>query len=207
MFVPSHFAEARIDVLHALVRARPFGVLVTVGPDGLRADHLPFELDAAPAPYGTLRAHVARGNPLWQDTDPTAGALVTFTGPDAYVAPSWSPSKHATERVVPTWNYAAVHATGPLHVIDDATWLRGLVGRLTDRHEAGRPAPWRVTDAPADFLDRMLQAIVGIEIPITTLIGKWKVSQNRSDADRAGIAAGLRADDAGALAALVEERP
>jgi transcriptional regulator len=139
MYVPAHFEERRLSRLHDLIRSHPLATLVTLGPDGLAANHLPVELDAATGPLGTLRAHGARANPLWQHLAPGAEALAVFTGPDGYVAPAWYESKAETGRVVPTWNYVAVHAHGPLRVVEDPAWLRGLVERLTATHEAGRP--------------------------------------------------------------------
>jgi transcriptional regulator len=164
------------------------------------------EIDADPEPLGTLRGHVARANPVWQDPAPHLDALVIFAGPQLYVTPSWYPTKQESGKVVPTWNYAVVHAHGPLRPIDDPAWLRAFVTRLTARHEGERAAPWHVTDAPADFIERQLAGIVGIEIPVRQLDGKWKVSQNRTSADRAGVVAGLRergAPDSDAMADLV----
>ena len=204
MYLPKHFEETRVDVLHELIRAEPLGALVTMMPGGLDANHIPFEVDPEPAPFGTLRGHVARANPVWRDASPDAEALVIFQGPGAYISPSWYPTKKETAKVVPTWNYVVVHAHGALRVIDDRAWLRTFVERLTNRHEAGRREPWQVTDAPADFIDAMVGAIVGIEVPIARLIGKWKVSQNRPEADRDGAAAGLREDGHAAAAAMAE---
>jgi transcriptional regulator len=201
MYVPSHFEETRVEVLHELIRECSFAALVTLGSDGLDANHIPFELDAAPAPLGTLRAHVARGNPVWRDFSRDLEVLVVFQGPQAYITPSWYETKKETGRVVPTYNYAVVHAHGPLRVVEDHEWLRGLVERLTTRYEASRPQPWKVADAPGDFVDKQLGAIVGLEIPIARLVGKWKVSQNRPAADRDGVARGLREiGDANAVA-------
>lgn len=200
MYLPKHFEETRVDVLHGLIRAHPLGALVTTGVSGLEANHVPFEIDPDPAPFGTLRGHVARANPVWRDG--VGDALVIFQGPELYVSPSWYPSKQEGGKVVPTWNYAVVHAHGALRAIDDAAWLRAFVTRLTDRHEGRRAAPWKVTDAPADYVDKMLTAIVGIELPIARLAGKWKVSQNRPAADRAGVIAGLEADGDDAARAM-----
>lgn len=208
MYVPGHFAESRIDVLHGLVRAHPLGALVVHTLHGLDANHIPFEIDPEPAPFGTLRGHVARANPVWRDFSPEVGALVIFEGPHAYISPAWYASKQEHGKVVPTWNYAVVHAHGPLRVIDDPVWLRNFVEQLTNRHEAPRRDPWKVTDAPADFIDSTVGAIVGIEIPISRFTGKWKVSQNRSEKDRAGVAAGLTQqpnDAAAAMAQLVRQ--
>lgn len=204
MYLPKHFEETRIEVLRGLIRAHPLGTLVTLGPDGPRADHLPFEVDPEPAPFGTLRAHVARANPVWKEIRRDSRALAIFQGAQAYVSPSWYPSKREGGRVVPTWNYAVVHAHGTLRAIEDRACLRGLVERLTDRHEKGRREPWKVADAPADFIEQMLDAIVGIELTVTRLTGKWKTSQNRPAADRAGVVRGLVAEGGETAAAMAE---
>lgn len=200
MYLPKHFEETRVDVLHGLIRAHPLGALVTAGAGGLEANHVPFEIDPDPAPFGTLRAHVARANPVWRDG--AGDALVLFQGPEIYVTPSWYPTKRESGKVVPTWNYVAVHAYGRLRAIDDPAWLRAFVTRLTDRHEARRAAPWKVSDAPGDYVDQLLAAIVGIELPVARLLGKWKVSQNRPAADRAGVVAGLEGDGGDAARAM-----
>jgi transcriptional regulator len=206
VYLPAHFQETRIEVMHDLIRAHPFATLVTATGDGFEADHLPFVLDSEPSPLGTLRGHVARANPLWQRVAGNAEALVVFQGVHAYVSPAWYPSKRETGKVVPTWNYAVVHARGRLRVVHETAWLRALVEELTERHEAPRTEPWKVTDAPAEYVEKMLAAIVGIEIRVGTLLGKWKLSQNRPAADREGVARGLvdeRVPGAEALAALV----
>jgi len=205
MYEPSHFRQDDPEALAALMREQPLAALVTVGADGLAADHIPLEYDAG---QNLLRGHVARANPLWQHA---AGqpVLAIFRGAQAYVSPSWYPSKAATHKVVPTWNYAVVHAHGTLRAVDDAPWLHDLVSRLTAHHESRSAAPWAVSDAPPDYVQQMLRAIVGIEIVVTKLVGKWKVSQNRSDADRDGTACGLEASpdaQARAMAALVRGR-
>jgi len=187
MYAPSHFDETRLDVLHGLVHDNPLGTLVTLGAGGLCADHIPFEMVAASAdaPFGVLRAHVARANPLWR----TEGeVMVVFQGASAYVSPALYEEKPVSGKVVPTWNYAVVHAHGKLRAIEDPEWIMGLLERLTQQHEAGRPAPWGVHDAPREFIDRIAQAIVGIEIPVERLQGKWKLSQNRSLNDQRRIA-------------------
>ena len=204
MYLPKHFEETRVDVLHELIRAHPLAALVTLTAGGLDANHIPFEIDPDPAPFGTLRGHVARANPVCRDFSPGVDALVIFQGPGTYVSPSWYPSKQDGGKVVPTWNYAVVHAYGPLRVIDDARWLRGFVERLTNRFEAGRAAPWKVTDAPADYIEKMVTAIVGIEVPVARLAGKWKVSQNRPARDREGVVAGLQAQGTEASKAMAE---
>jgi transcriptional regulator len=209
MYVPAHFNEERVELLHELIRGRPLGTLVTLSAAGLNANPIPFEIDAEPAPFGTLRGHVARANPVWRDFSPDIEALVIFQGPQAYVSPSWYPSKKITGEVVPTYNYVMVHGYGTMKVVHDREWLRGLVTRLTNRFESDRSAPWHVTDAPAPFIDKQLSAIVGIEIVLSKLIGKWKVSQNRSADDRAGVVAGLaeRGDgDAAAIAHWVRDK-
>jgi transcriptional regulator len=208
MYLPAHFDEKRLDVLHALVRRHPFGLLVTQTTDGPSANGVPFLLDAdGAAGLGTLRGHVARANPVWREAATDVPSLVVFQGPDAYVSPGWYPAKAEHGKVVPTWNYVMVQARGKLRVIDDPAWLLQLVTRLTERHEAARSAPWAVSDAPGDFVQTMLRAIVGIELELTALTGKWKVTQNRSAADRAGVVTGLQAvgeDVAMALAAQVQ---
>jgi transcriptional regulator len=179
-------------VLRAFVRDHPLGLLVTQSRSGgVDANSVPFVLDADGDAPGVLRAHVARTNPVWQTARDDVDALVVFQGPHGYVSPAWYPSKTEHGKVVPTWNYVMVQARGRLRAIEDRAWLRDFVGRLTERHEAGRDAPWAVSDAPADFVETMLGAIVGIEIALTSLVGKWKVSQNRSAADRVGVAEGL----------------
>jgi len=191
MYVPAHFEESRPEVLHSLIADYPFGSLVTVGPHGLDANHLPFEFDATKGAHGTLRAHVARANPVWQEAAERPDALVIFQGPAAYISPTWYPSKHDTHRQVPTYNYMVVHAHGPIVVRDDEAFVRGLVARLTRKMEAGETVPWKMGDAPADFLSQMLGAIVGIEIEMTRLTGKWKLGQNKASADRRGAADAL----------------
>lgn len=202
MYLPKHFAETRTDVLHALMRSHPLATLVTQAPEGLTADHVPLEIDAAPAPLGALVGHVARSNPLWRTVGAGAPALAVFHGPQAYVSPAWYPSKRDDAKVVPTWNYVVVHASGTLRAIDDPAWLRALVERLTARHEAGRPQPWQVSDAPDEFIDAMLGGIVGLELRLERLMGKWKLSQNRPPADVDGVIEALQASDDGAARAV-----
>jgi len=205
MYLPKHFEETRSEALHELIRAHPLGMLVTLNGAGLQANSVPFILDADPAGGpGILRAHVARANPLWRETRGDVEALVVFQGPQAYISPGWYASKAEHGKVVPTWNYVMVQARGTLRAVDDAEWLRAFVTRLTTKHEAVQAQPWAVTDAPADYIDTMLRAIVGIEIPLTALTGKWKVSQNRPAADRAGVVAGLNAMGQPQSAKLVE---
>ena len=191
MYMPAHFQEDRVDVLHALIREHPLAALVTLGADGLFASHIPLEIDPEPTPFGTLRGHVARGNPQWRDFRPETEALAIFQGPTSYVSPSWYATKRETGKVVPTWNYAVVHARGPLIIHDDPAWLSALVRRLTAGQERRFAQPWAVEDAPAEFIERQLKAIVGIEMPLARLDGKWKMSQNRTLADREGVVRNL----------------
>lgn len=194
MYLPAHFQEDRVEVMADLMRRHPLAALVTVGPAGLCANHVPLLYDPEPAPFGVLRGHLARANPQWREARPQIGALAIFQGAQAYVSPSFYPSKQEHGRVVPTWNYLAVHARAELIVHDDADWLRRLVTELTATHEASFPQPWAVSDAPADYIEGLLKAIVGVELRITGLEGKWKASQNRPAADRAGVADGLARD-------------
>jgi transcriptional regulator len=203
MYMPAHFEENRPEVLHRLIAEQPFGALITHGPNGLDANHLPFEFDAKLTPeggeaqpahtHGILRAHVARANPVWQEVAANPEALVIFQGPAAYISPTWYPSKHETHRQVPTYNYMVVHAHGRIAVRDDEAFVRGLVARLTRKMEAGEPVPWKMGDAPADYIAQMLGAIVGLEIEVTRLVGKWKLGQNKEAADRRGAADALLA--------------
>jgi transcriptional regulator len=200
MYVPQVHEENDLAVLHALIRAHPLGAWVTQGDGGLLANHIPFLLDASRGAFGTLVGHVARANPAWQSFSHSVPSVVLFQGPESYITPSWYPSKHAHGKAVPTWNYAVVHAHGMPCVIEDREWLLQHLTQLTDTHEAGQALPWKLSDAPADFTERLLGAIVGLEIPIDRLVGKWKVSQNRPEADKLGVVAGLLArDDAPAM--------
>ena len=192
MYNPPHFAESRPEELHRILQAHPLGMLCTHGPEGLDANHLPFLFDAEAGPLGTLRGHVARANPLWHTQAEGSEVLVVFRGAEGYISPSWYPSKHETHRAVPTWNYEVLHAHGTLHIHDDEKFVRGVVARLTRTHEAREAAPWKMGDAPPDFLGQLLAAIVGIEVRITRLEGKRKLSQNRSAADMHGAIDALR---------------
>jgi transcriptional regulator len=203
LYVPPLFKEDRIDVLHAAIRQSGLGTLVTLTADGLIASHVPMLLDPEPSPYGTLLGHVARPNPQARGAVAGVQALAIFQGPDAYVTPSWYATKRETGKVVPTWNYVAIHAYGQVEFFDAADRLRAIVTRLTEREEAGRAEPWAVSDAPAGYVEGMLQGIVGFALPIVRLEGKWKMSQNRPAADRAGVVAGLEADGRNDVAALV----
>lgn len=205
MYLPGHFEETRLDELHRFVDEHPFGALVVHGPNGLDANHLPFLLEPAAGAYGRLLAHVARANPLWREAKDGDEALVIFRAEDAYVSPNWYPSKHEAHRQVPTWNYRVVHVHGRLAIRDDERFVRGVVARLTRVHEArtGSATPWRMGDAPADYLDRMLGAIVGIEVEITAIVGKWKLGQNKDERDRLGAAEALRGHGHEAIAAAM----
>jgi transcriptional regulator len=203
MYVPSHFAEDRVEVLHEALRGAGLATLVTVGADGLDATHLPLLFLPGPGPLGRLVGHVARPNPQWRATPAGSAALAIVLGPDAYVTPSWYPSKRETGKVVPTWNYLAVHAHGAVRFFEERDRLLEVVTRLTDRREAARAHPWKVSDAPPDYLEAMLKGIVGVELTLTRLEGKWKASQNRAEADRRGVEEGLRAVGFAAMADLV----
>lgn len=191
MYDVEAFREERVEVLHALIKSHPLATLVVETAQGLEANHIPMLIDAEPAPFGVLRGHVARANPLWRIFKAGTEAIAIFQGPQGYITPSWYPSKPQHGKVVPTWNYAVVHAHGPLRIVDDAEWLRRLVTRLTASQESAREKPWHVTDAPSDYVNSMLKAIVGIEISVSRLQGKWKMSQNRLPKDRDGVMAGL----------------
>ena len=197
MYLPAHFNETRPAVMHALMRAHPLCTLVTQCDSGLVANHVPMQTLEEPKPLGCIRGHIARANPLWRDYRAETQALAIFQGPQGYISPSFYPSKAKTGEVVPTWNYAVVHASGMLRFIQDAGWLRDFVAGLTATHEAPRSMPWKIDDAPAPYIDKMLSLIVGFEFSIATLSGKWKMGQNRSQADREGVMRNLQnADDA-----------
>jgi transcriptional regulator len=193
MYTPKAFEVADLALLHAAMKQSELATLVTMTTQGLVATHLPLLLDEAKGEYGTLTGHVSRANLQWRETDPDAEALIIFPGLDTYVSPNWYPAKQETGRVVPTWNYAAIHAYGRLTFYEDPEWLRNMVTELTKRHEASFPAPWKVTDAPAVYIDSQLKAIVGFEFNIVRLEGKQKFNQNRSLEDRLGVIEGLRA--------------
>lgn len=197
MYTPRHFEETRADILDGLIRACPFATVVANTADGLVANHLPLELVD-----GRLHGHVARGNELTRMDG--VEVLLIFRGPDGYISPNWYPSKHETGREVPTWNYAVVHVHGRLRVIDDASWLRRLLERLTDRHEASQPQPWKIADAPEDHIEKSLRAIVGLEVAIGRIEGKFKLSQNHPARNRAGVIEGLRQRDGDGDAELAE---
>ena len=200
MYLPKHFAENDIAKLHDLMRAFPLGAIVTHGADGLEANHIPLHLVPDTGPNGTLRGHVARGNPLTQAAD--SEILIIFQGHQRYISPANYATKAEHGRVVPTWNYCAVHAHGHLRVIDDAAWLLAQLTALTAEHEAGLAKPWAVGDAPADYIEKMLGGVVGIEIVVERLVGKWKVSQNQPAANQASLVEALTGEP---MAELIRE--
>lgn len=205
MYIPPAFREDRIETLQELILQHPLGLLTTAGASGLLATPVPFMVYADEGNSGTLRAHVARANPHWRDLQGAAECLVVFMGTQGYVTPSWYPSKRETQKVVPTWNYVTVHAWGKPRIVEDAAWLRRQIDELTRAQENKRPEPWAVGDAPEDYIAAQMKAIVGIEIPIERIEGKWKLSQNRPEADRAGVVAGLSSpDDPNGNAAMAE---
>ena len=208
MYQPPHFREDRLQVQHALIREHPLGLLVTAGLGGLQANHIPFLIHASHSPHGMLRAHLARANPQLRELAAVDECLIVFQGPQIYISPSLYPTKHEHGKVVPTWNYITVHAWGRPQVIDDAAWLRRQVDDLTAHNESRRAAPWLVSDAPEDYVASQIKGIVGIEIPIARIEGKWKASQNRPAVDQAGVVAGLRGNggDADIMATVVAER-
>ncbi|WP_192253500.1 FMN-binding negative transcriptional regulator [Mesorhizobium caraganae] len=200
MYQPPHFVETRQDVLHGLIRSHPLGLLISNGQDGPIANAIPFLLDAEAGPNGKLRAHLAKANPQWRllADNPASPVLVVFQGADAYVTPSWYETKRETGKVVPTWNYAIVQVRGMVRVIDDAQWIAQQISDLTLSQEGARETPWAVTDAPPNFIQSQIKGIIGLEIEIAEISGKWKVSQNRPVADRVGVAEGLEKEAAGA---------
>jgi transcriptional regulator len=205
MYIPAHFAETRPEVLHRILREHPLGMLVTHGSSGLDADHIPFDLDASAGTQGALIAHVARANTLWQRCPTGTPVMVVFRGEHAYISPNWYPSKHESHRQVPTWNYEVVHAHGILTVHDDGRFVRRVVAQLTRRHEAAEPKPWRMGDSAPEYIDTMLRNIVGLEVTLTSLVGKVKLSQNRELRDRMGAADTLDARGHTALAQAMRQ--
>jgi transcriptional regulator len=193
MYLPTHFEETRDEELHRLIAEHPLGALVVHGPGGLDANHIPFELEAGAGARGRLIAHVARANPVWKEVRDGDDALVIFSAADAYVSPSWYPSKHESHRQVPTWNYRVVHVHGRIAIRDDERFVRGVVARLTRTHEgrSGNEPPWKMTDSSKEYIDQLLTLIVGIEIEIVKMVGKWKLSQNKDERDRRNAAAEL----------------
>jgi transcriptional regulator len=207
MYNPPHFRVSDPVTLHRIILEHPLGILVTAGADGLDANHIPFEFDPAAGPAGLLTGHVARANPVWQQCAGGADVLVIFRGNESYISPNWYPSKHETHRLVPTWNYEVVHVHGRLTVRDDEKYLRGVLARLTRVHEAQERRPWKMGDSAPEYIDGMLRAVVGIEIAITAMQGKSKLSQNREPRDVQGAASKLRERGSVDLAQAMEKPP
>jgi transcriptional regulator len=204
MYIPPQFEQPDVEVMHELIRTRSLATLITLGSDGLNANHIPLHLSATHESFGVLRGHVARSNPILNDMDSAIDALAIFHGPDAYISPSWYATKQQAGKVVPTWNYTVVHAYGKLRIIDDAVWVRAQLEALTVQNEAGLPHPWAVSDAPVDFTDTLIGAVVGIEMVITRLSGKWKVSQNQPLQNQHSVVQGLTSTGQVAMAELVK---
>jgi transcriptional regulator len=208
MYIPRANQEDRIPVLHKLMEDQPFASLITMGSSGLFASHIPMVLEQNGA-MGQLRGHISRANTQWRDYTSSVEALAIFSGPQHYITPNWYPEKQETGKVVPTWNYVVVHAYGYLKIIEDGEWLMAHLQKLTSIHEAESPVPWKINDAPADYIASQIKGIVGLEMDIERLEGKWKVSQNRSAEDRTGVVRGLSELDtteSRAMKVLVEER-
>ena len=208
VYVPAYYQESDIAVLHALIAAHPLGAWVTQGDGGLVANHIPFLLDRSRGEFGTLVGHVSRANPVWRQLPDSEPSVVMFQGPQSYVTPGWYPSKLEHGKVVPTWNYAVAHAHGVARAVDDRDWLYEMLVRLTAVNESTRPSPWKVTDAPADYVNKLIRAVVGIEIPVDRLVGKVKASQDEALQDRLGTVSGLVAegsDNASRMASLVNK--
>jgi len=208
MYIPRANKEDRLPVLHKFMEEQPFASLITMGPSGLFASHIPMVLEQNGA-NGRLKCHISRANPQWRDYTPSVEALAIFSGPHHYITPSWYPEKEENGKVVPTWNYVVVHAYGHLKVMEDGEWLMAHLAKLTNIQEAGLPVPWKVGDAPADYIASIAKGIVGMETDIERIEGKWKLSQNRSERDRSGVAKGLaelNTTESLTMKALVEKR-
>lgn len=208
MYIPRHNEEKRVSVMHELIVSQPLGTLVTLGSSGLFASHIPMILENDGSEFGVLKGHISRANTQWRDFVPTVDSLAIFSGHQHYITPNWYPGTKEHGKEVPTWNYVVVHAYGPLKVIEDKDWLLTNVDKLTNIHEAGSPVPWMVSDAPQDYIKSQLNGIIGVEIPIQRLEGKWKVSQNRTEGERKGVIEGLsklNTPESLAMKALVEE--
>jgi transcriptional regulator len=209
MYLPKHFQENRVEVLHDLIRSHPLATLITVANGAPNANHIPMHVIDSPAPFGTLRGHVARANPILGDWKEGCETLAIFHGPNSYITPSWYETRKETGKVVPTWNFVVVHAYGVVRVLDDPVPLREELGTLIDANEARFPEPWSLTDAPAEFTEKLMQHIVAFEMPVTRMIGKWKVSQNQPRKNQEGIVAGLAGsgqEGAEEMAAMVKRR-
>lgn len=207
MYQPAQFEQTDIQVMHELIQSHPLATLVTLNSQGIDANHIPLHLSLTPEPFGVLRGHIARANPIWHDLNSELEVLAIFQGPNAYISPSWYATKQDGGKVVPTWNYTAVHVYGSLHIIDDAAWVRSQLEALTDQNEAHLPHPWAVSDAPEDFTEKLIQSVVGIELCISRLYGKWKVSQNQPLQNQHSVIQGLKScpqSGAHALARLME---
>ena len=208
MYIPSHNAETRLPVLHKMMAEHPLAAVVTLGADGLIATHMPLVLEADGSEFGVLKGHVSRANLQWRTTNPDIDALAIFAGPQHYISPNWYPGKLDDGKEVPTWNYVVVHAYGPLRIVEDADWMVAHLNSLVNTHEALFTAPWKVDDAPADFIASLMRGIVGFELPIRRLEGKWKMSQNRNEADRNGAIRGLTeiaTPESNVMASLISE--
>jgi len=193
MHIPKHFEETDLSVLHSLVKSHPLGTWVSQSQGELIANHIPFLIDNRANTNGVLLGHVAKANPVWKTLSENESSIVIFQGAETYITPSWFPSKHEHGKAVPTWNYAVVHIHGVPRIIEDKKWILSHLNALTDEHESNQESPWEVADAPKDFVNRMLKGIVGIEITIERIEGKWKTSQNKADVDKLGVIAGLNA--------------
>ena len=191
MYIPKFNEENRLDVMHALIETQPLATLVTVSNSGLIATHLPMVLARSEGPHGTLRGHLSRANSQWRNLNPSIEALAIFSGAHHYISPSWYPEKAEDGKVVPTWNYAVVHAYGPLKIIEDPAWLLSHLNTLVTQHESSFPTPWKTSDAPSDYIASQIKGIVGLELPITRIEGKWKVSQNKSERTLHAVEQGL----------------
>jgi len=198
MLIPNIFKETDLDVLQDLIRSHPLGTWITSKDDVLDVNHIPFVLDTSQGDYGVLRGHVNKANPVWKSLPTAKESIVTFQGAESYISPSWYPSKQEHGKVVPTWNYIVLHAHGIPQAITDRDWLYHQLNSLTNQHESKRDQPWKVSDAPSDFTDRMVRGIVGIEIPISNLLGMWKTSQNKHQNDKEGVIKGLGSNEMGA---------
>jgi transcriptional regulator len=203
MYVPKHFEVTDVKVLHELIHDYPLATLVTASVHGLNANHIPMHLAATPEPYGTLIGHVAKANPILEDINGEKQSLAIFHGPNTYITPSWYETKKEHGKVVPTWNYVVVHVYGTLQIVDDPEWLRTQIGTLTDQNEAQFSEPWAVTDAPSEFTEKLFGSIVGIEMKITKLLGKWKVSQNQPLENQLSVIKGLKDNQQQDMADLV----
>ena len=205
MYIPAHFLIQNPQDIHTIIQEHPLGALVTLGPQGLDANHIPFEFDTSQGAHGLLTAHVARANPVWQQCQDGADVLVIFRGNESYISPNWYPSKHETHRQVPTWNYEVVHVHGRLTVMDEEKFVRRVVARLTREHEASEPRPWKMGDSPPEYIAQMLKAVVGIQVEIQRIEAKAKLSQNREARDRLNAADTLLTKGAEALGKAMRE--